>query len=55
MFKVEYEFLNDFGEWMKDDWSNNGEGMSLEEALLTARHMELQEAVEARNIRIVPM
>lgn len=58
MYKVVFEFLNTLGAWVQDDFTNNGQGFSLEDADYLAMDLNLRtddSSIQTRNARIVEM
>lgn len=50
-YMVTFEFLNGEGEWIRDNLSNNGEGMALPEARAVATQIR-HNSIVARNIEV---
>lgn len=50
-YKVVFEFKNNNGIWMPDDFTNNGKGFIYSEAVQVAK--ELAERANHRNIKII--
>ena len=57
VYKVKFEFQNEFGEWRKDNFTNNGKGFTIKEANEISADLNGRKwytaSLQVRNVEIV--